>query len=282
MGDLSGKIVLVTGASSGIGLEASATLARRGARVIMVARDRARGEAALAEVHKRSGSTGAELLLCDFGSQKDIRALADEVRARATKIDVLVNNAGSVSPKRQLTADGFEQTFAVNHLGYFLLTSLVLDLVVAAAPSRIVNVSSVGHRQGTLDFDDLHFERGYAIMKAYARSKLANVLFTRELARRLEGKQVTVNCLHPGAVATNIWSHAPAIARPVLAVAKLFMVKPSEGGDRIVYLAASRDVEGKTGGYYEKNRLVRPSRLAQDDAVGQKLWDTSARMVGLS
>ncbi len=118
-------------------------------------------------------------------------------------------------------------------------------------------------------------------MKAYGRSKLANVLFTRELARRLEGKQVTVNCLHPGAVATNIWSHAPAFARPVLAVAKLFMVKPSEGGDRIVYLAAGREVEGKTGGYYEKNRLVSPSRLAQDDAVGRKLWDTSARMVGL-
>ncbi len=282
MSDLSGKTVLLTGASSGIGFEASMTLARRGARVLMVARDRARGEAALADLQSRSGSRNASLQLCDFGSQKDIRALADEVRGRVSKLDVLINNAGSVSPKRQLTAEGLEQTFAVNHLGYFLLTNLVLDLVVAAAPSRIVNVSSVGHRQGTLDFDDLGFERGYGIMKAYARSKLANVLFTHELARRLEGKQVTVNCLHPGAVATNIWSHAPAIARPVLAVAKLFMVTPAEGGDRIVYLAAGREVEGQTGGYYEKNRRVNPSRLAQDSAVGQKLWDTSARLVGLA
>ncbi|HEY8141763.1 MAG TPA: SDR family oxidoreductase [Kofleriaceae bacterium] len=282
MTDLSGKTALVTGASSGIGLEASVKLAKDGAQVLMVARDPKRGEAARADVAKRSGSDAVSLLLCDFASQAATRALADEVKSKAARLDILVNNAGSVSSKRQVTADGIEQTFAVNHLGYFLLTNLLLDLVVASAPARIVNVSSVGHRQGTLDFEDLGFERGYGIMKAYSRSKLANVLFTSELARRLEGKRVTVNALHPGAVATHIWSHAPAIARPLLAVAKLFMISPEEGGDRIVYLATSPEVEGKTGGYYEKNRLVTPARLARDATLASRLWIVSTDLVHLT
>ncbi|HEU5057262.1 MAG TPA: SDR family oxidoreductase [Kofleriaceae bacterium] len=280
--DLSGKTALVTGASSGIGLEACVVLARRGARVLMVARDQARGDAARADVARRSGSSSVELLMCDFASQAAIRALAEEVRSRTDRLDILVNNAGSVSPKRQLTEDGIEQTFAVNHLGYFLLTNLLLDLLIASAPARIVNVSSIGHRQGTLDFDDLGFERGYGIMKAYSRSKLANVLFTTELARRLDGKGVTVNALHPGAVATHIWSHAPGIARPFLAIAKLFMITPAEGGDRIVYLATSPEVEGKTGGYYEKNRLVTPARRARDPALASRLWSVSAQLVHLT
>ena len=279
--DLSGKTALVTGASSGIGLEASVKLARAGAEVLMVARDPKRGESARADVAKRSGSSAVSLLLCDFASQAATRALADEVRGRVKRIDILINNAGSVSSKRQLTEDGIEQTFAVNHLGYFLLSNLLLDLVVASAPARIVNVSSIGHRQGTLDFDDLGFERGYGIMKAYSRSKLANVLFTTELARRLDGKRVTVNALHPGAVATHIWSHAPAIARPILAIAKLFMISSEEGGDRIVYLATSPEVDGKTGGYYEKNRLVTPSRRASDAALATRLWDVSSKLVHL-
>lgn len=279
---LRGAVCIVTGASSGIGLEASCVLARRGARVLMVARDQTRGDAARAEVARRSGSDAVDLLMCDFASQAATRALADQVKARVDRLHILVNNAGSVSPKRRMTEDGIEQTFAVNHLGYFLLTNLLLDLVVASAPARIINVSSIGHRQGTLDFDDLGFERGYGIMKAYSRSKLANVLFTTELARRLEGKGVTVNALHPGAVATHIWSHAPAIARPILAVAKLFMISPAEGGDRIVYLATSPEVEGKTGGYYEKNRLVSPARLARDSALASRLWTVSTDLVHLT
>jgi NAD(P)-dependent dehydrogenase (short-subunit alcohol dehydrogenase family) len=282
MTDLSGKTALVTGASSGIGLEASVKLAKSGATVLMVARDPTRGEAARADIARRSGSDKVSLLLCDFASQAATRALADEVRRRTSCLEILVNNAGSVSPKRQLTEDGIEQTFAVNHLGYFLLTNLLLDLLVASAPARIVVVSSIGHRRGTLDFDDLGFERGYRVLRAYARSKLANVLFTSELARRLDGKPVTVNSLHPGAVATHIWSHAPAIARPVLAVAKLFMISPEQGGDRIVYLATSPEVEDRTGGYYEKDRLVTPSRLARDPALATRLWEVSASMVGLT
>jgi NAD(P)-dependent dehydrogenase (short-subunit alcohol dehydrogenase family) len=293
MVDLAGKSVLVTGANSGIGLEACVQLARMGAEVTMVARDRAKGEAAREEVDTRArvslGSGGRDrvhgpaLLLCDMASQSSIRALAREFRGTHSRLDILVNNAGSVSPTRELTADGIERTFAVNHLGYFLLTSLLLDLIVGSAPARIVNTSSIGHRGGTMDFDDLNFEReSYFIMKAYGRSKLANVLFTRELSKRLQGRGVTVNCLHPGAVSTNIWSHAMWWTRPFLAVAKLFMVTPEKGGERIVYLAASPEVEGKSGGYYENNALVAPSPLAQDDAVAAKLWDVSAKLVGLA
>jgi NAD(P)-dependent dehydrogenase (short-subunit alcohol dehydrogenase family) len=188
-----------------------------------------------------------------------------------------------VSDKRVVTEDGLEQTFAVNHLGYFLLTHLLLDLVEKSAPARIVNVASVGHRQGDLDFDNLQYEKGgYWIMKAYGRSKLGNVLFTAELARRLAGKGVTVNCLHPGAVATSIWGHAPAYARPFLAIAKLFMVSPAEGAARILYLATSDDVKDVSGEYFERDRRVEPARRARDVGLARKLWDVSARLTGLA
>lgn len=278
---LAGKTALVTGATSGIGLEAAVELARLGAHVVIVGRSAERGAAARAEIVKRSGSDAVELMLCDFARQAEIRRFAAEYRAKHARLDLLVNNAGSVSDTRVLTPDGLEQTFAVNHLGYFLLTKLLLDLVERSAPARIVNVASIGHRKGDLDFDDLHYEKGgYWIMKAYSRSKLANVLFTRELAKRLDPAKVTVNCLHPGAVATNIWTFAPRWSKPILSLAKLFMDTPKEGGDRIVFLATSPAVEGKTGGYYEKNREVWPSRLAQDDAVAKRLWDTSEALVG--
>ena len=280
---MQGKTVLITGAGSGIGLEASIKLARMGAEVVMVARNAQKGEAALADAKARSGSDQLSMLFCDFSSQAEIRRLAAEFRQRHSRLDVLVNNAGTVNARREVTVDGIEQTFAVNHLGYFLLTQLLLDLLVASAPARIVNVASVGHRQGTLDFDDLGYEKGgYFIMKAYARSKLANVLFTRELARRLEHQGVTVNCLHPGPVASPIWGKAPVYARPFLAIAKLFMISPEEGGDRIVYLVSSPEVAGQTGGYYEKNRRVEPSRRAQDAALAGELWKKSAQLVGLA
>ncbi|HET7787270.1 MAG TPA: SDR family oxidoreductase [Myxococcales bacterium] len=282
MANLDGKTVLVTGASSGIGLEACVKLAGMGADLVMVARDRAKGEAAVASVEKRAGARRPSLMLCDFSSQKSIRGLAGEFRASRPRLHLLVNDAGSVSPRRELTEDGIERTFAVNHLGYFLLTNLLLDLLKASAPARVVNVASIGHRAGTMDLDDLGFEKQYFIMSAYNRSKLGNVLFTRELARRLQGTGVTVNCLHPGAVATNIWSHAQWWAVPFLSLAKLFMVTPEQGGDAIVYLATSPELEGQTGGYYESNKQVRPSRLAQDDALARTLWDASAKMVKLA
>jgi retinol dehydrogenase 14 len=279
---LSGKTVLVTGATSGIGWEASVSFARMGAQLIMIGRDAVKTAQRVEEVRQRSGSDMVDSLLCDFASQAQVRRLAEEFRGRYDKLHVLVNNAGTVFTKRTLTADGVESTFAVNYLGAFLLTNLLLDILKASAPARVIIVSSSGHYSGTMDFSDLGFERGYQIMRAYGRSKLAAVLFTRELAKRLEGTGVTVNALHPGAVATGIWDRAPAYARPILSLAKrLFMISPEAGGETIVYLATSPAVEGKTGLYFEKNRPKAPSRLAQDDAVAERLWDESVRLVKL-
>ncbi len=283
MVDLTGKTVLITGATSGIGLEASVALARMGARLVMVGRDPAKTAAKLIEVRKRSGASVVESLLCDFSSQAQIHKLANEFRVKHDSLHVLVNNAGSVFAKRGLTEDGIERTFAINHLGYFLLTNLLTDLLVKSAPARVVNVASVAQYNGTMDFEDLGFERGYKIMRAYARSKLANVLFTRELAKRLAGTGVTVNCLHPGAVATNIWNGAPRWIRPLVVLAsRLTMLTPAQGADGIVYLATSPELEGKTGLYFERNRPKTPSPLACDDALASRLWERSARLVKLA
>lgn len=280
------RTVLITGASSGLGYEAALKLARLGANVVLVARDPRRGESALTAVKDVAGPNGASLLLCDMASLPAVRALTKEVVARHDRVDVLVNNAGSVKMARETTPDGLEWTFAANYLGHFLLTNLLLDLLRRSGPARIVNVSSVGHRQGTIDFDNLQFEHGgYKIMRAYGRSKLAQILFTRELARRLQGSGITVNALHPGTVATGIWTkeRLPWYARAPIALAKrLFMTTPSQGADRILYLAASPDVEGATGGYYEKDRLVQPSPAARDEALAVRLWNESMRLAGLA
>ena len=282
--DIRGKTVLLTGGTSGIGLEASVALARQGARVVMVGRNQAKTEAAVADVSTRSGSKEVSSLLCDFSSQASVRALANAVRSRLDRLDVLVNNAGGVNKARQVTVDGIEATFAVNHLGYFLLTNLLLDLVVKSAPARVVTVASVGHRRGTLDFEDLGFERGgYSIMRAYARSKLANILFAAELARRLAGSGVTSNSLHPGSVDTNIWSGAPLWAKPIIQlVFRPFFISAERGGQRIVQLAASPALEGVTGRYFENGEAVDPAPLARDASLATRLWDVSARMVKLT
>jgi retinol dehydrogenase-14 len=276
------KTIVVTGASDGIGLESSSQLAAEGHHLVMVGRNPQKLEAAVARVRRESPDAQVESYVCDFASFAAVRDLAAKLLASYPRIDVLVNNAGTVFDKRTLTEDGIESTFQVNHLSGFLLTELLLDRIVASAPARIVTTSSVGHYGGTMDFDDLGFERGYQIMRAYGRSKLANVLYTRDLARRLEGTGVTANALHPGAVATNIWSGAPWFARPVLAVGKkLFMVSPAKGGARITYLAVSPEVEGRTGGYYEQDKLKDPASLAQDAAVATRLDEVSRELVGL-
>ncbi len=280
--DMRGKTVLITGATSGIGQEAAVMLARRGANTVIVGRNPAKTQKRLSEIRQRAQSEAVESLLCDFSSQASIRQLADEFGKRYTRLDVLVNNAGTVFAKRTLSEDGIEATFAVNHLGYFLLTQLLLEKLMGSAPARIVNVASAAHYQGKLDFEDLGMEEDYHILRAYARSKLCNVLFTRELARRLEGTGVTVNCLHPGTVATHIWDGAPGWARPVLELAKwLFMISPVRGAKRIAYVAMSEEVADETGQYFEKNRVKKPSRQARDEALAKRLWDESLRLTGL-
>ena len=276
------KTIVITGASDGIGLEASSQLAAQGHHVVMVGRTPAKVTAAVKRVRHESPDAPVESYLCDNTSLDDVRGLAHDLLATYPRIDVLVNNAGTVFDKRTVTPDGIEATFQVNHLAGFLLTELLLDRLVESAPARIVTTSSIGHFNGTMDFDDLGFEHRYQIIRAYGRSKLANVLHTRHLARRLEGTGVTANCLHPGAVSTNIWTGAPWFARPVLAVARrVMMVSPATGGERLVYLATSPEVEGRSGGYYEQDQLKEPSSLARDDAVADRLDAVSRELVGL-
>lgn len=285
---LAGKTVLITGASGGIGLEAAAAFAAMGANTVITGRSRPRIDAALGAIRARTQSNAVTALCADFASQAQVRALAADFLAAHDHLDILVNNAGSVNPKRTLTADGIETTFAVNHLAPYLLTRLLLPTVVASAPARIVNVASEVHAMGTLDFDDLGFERGYRIMRAYARSKLANVLFTRELARRLAGSGVTVNAVHPGRIATGIWNHgAPAwasgIANALLVPLKRMLLRPAEEGARIIVDAAIRaDLAGRTGLYLAKGRIEAPGGLGQDDALAARLWAESARLTDLA
>jgi retinol dehydrogenase 14 len=275
---------VITGGSDGIGLECASQLAAADppGRIVLVGRSPDHTAAAVARLRAESPRCRVDSLLCDFTDQRGVRRLADDLLATCDRIDVLVNNAGTVFSRRTLTADGIEATFAVNHLAGFLLTELLLDRLRESAPARIVFTSSEGHYSGTLDLDDLGFESGYSIMRAYSRSKLANVLTARHLARRLEGTGVTVTSLHPGAIATNIWSGAPWFARPVLALMKRQMESPEVGGSRLAYLATSPEVEGHSGGYYDRNRPRDPSVLARDDALGRRLYDVSARLVGLA
>ena len=280
--DIRGKRVLVTGATNGIGLEAARSLAKQGAKVVLVGRDAAKTARCLADVRASAPGADVSSLLCDFSRQKEARRLAEEVLRRFDRLDVLVNNAGTVFKNRTLTEDGIEATFAVNHLGYFLLTQLLLERIIRSAPARIVNVASIAHRRASMNFDDLFYERGYFLMKAYGRSKLGNVLYTRLLAQKLAGTGVTVNSLHPGAVDTEIWSAAPAWTKPLIAILRKFaFISAEEGGRRIVQLVASPELSGTTGQYFENGRIVDPAPRARDDALARRLWQESERLTGL-
>ncbi|HSN89664.1 MAG TPA: SDR family oxidoreductase [Anaeromyxobacteraceae bacterium] len=278
---MDGKVCLVTGATGGIGRETALELARRGATVAIVARDEARGEATLAEV-KRAGNGAAPVLFrADFGSLADVRRLAEEASRTLPRLDVLVNNAGAIHMERKRTADGHEMTFAVNHLAPFLLTGLLLPKLRASGGARVVNVASEAHRGATLDFDDLMGERGYSGWKAYARSKLANLLFTYELARRLEGSGVTANALHPGVVATGFGRNDPGWLRVAVRLLSPFLLDVRRGAATTLHVAAAPELERVTGRYFAKSRETASSPASLDREAQRRLWEASERLTGL-
>jgi len=276
------KVVMVTGANSGIGKAASLALAKMGATIVMVARSKERGEAARSEIIRKSQNNAVDLLLADLSSLKSVRILASEFQKKYSQLHVLINNAGLFNQRRRVSADGYENTFATNYLAPFLLTNLQLDLLKASAPSQIINVSSVGHYNGHINFDDLTLENDYGGWKAYGQSKLALVLFTHELAKKLQGTGVTVNAVHPGTVATNIWSRPLGPVGFIMALPKLFMTSPEQGAETIVYLASSPDAKGLNGEYVEKRKVKKSSDESYDEEIAQRLWDVSAKLTRLS
>src|SRR5215207_1950901 len=281
-GGMGEKVCLITGATSGIGKATAMGLANMGASVVMVGRDRGKGEAAMADIKESSGNASVDLMLADVSSQEEIRRLADEFKEAYSRLDLLINNAGVIRSKRIKTVDGIEMTFAVNHLAYFLLTNLLLDLLKASAPARIVNVSSAEQRNGTIDFDDLQAEKGYKTAKAYGQSKVANVLFTYELARRLEGTGVSANCLHPGAgVRTNLGSGVSGVFGFTVRALTPLMKSPEKGAETSIYLASSPEVEGLSGGYFVKKAEVRSSDVSHDERIARRLWEASAELTNL-
>ncbi len=276
---MDGKTVVLTGANTGIGRETALELAKRGAHVVMACRDEARGEAARAEIEAATGGRGRlEVRALDLGSLDSVRAFAEKANADLPRIDVLINNAGIFPQKLEKTAEGFESQFGVNHLGHFLLTNLLLDKLKASAPARIVHLTSMLHTKGTLDFDSFRGEKPYKATDAYNQSKLANLSFSNELARRLEGTGVTSNAVHPGAIATEITRDMPWIARKVVG----FIFKnPEAGAKGPVMLATEPTLADATGRYWKETDEKTPSEEARDPAVGKHLWDVSAEYCGL-
>jgi NAD(P)-dependent dehydrogenase (short-subunit alcohol dehydrogenase family) len=280
-GRLEGRTILVTGASSGIGRATAVGLAEEGARLLLVGRTPERCQETLEEIRRRSGRDDAVMLRADLSSLKEVRRLADEVLARAERLHVLVNNAGVTLLSRQTTVDGFEATFATNHLAYFLLTGLLLPRLRASAPARIVNVASDAHRFGRLDLDDLQNERRYGAMRVYGQSKSANILFTQELARRIAGSGVTANALHPGGIRSNLGRSEGRVLEVVRKLVGLFLKTPEEGARTSLWLASAPEVEGVSGRYFAKCRERKPAAHASDPETARRLWERSEELTGL-
>ena len=279
---LLGKVCIVTGASSGIGKVTAKELARMGAAVVLACRNPERAEAAREEIVKETGNNKVSVILVDLASLESVRSFAKEYQQKFSKLDVLVNNAGLYSSKRIVTVDGFELTFEVNHLAHFLLTDVLLPSLTVSMPSRIVNVTSEAQRSGHIDFEDLNGERKYSGWKAYPQSKLANVLFTYELARRLEGTGVTANCVHPGTVRTNFGRKSGGIMAVLVRIAAPFMLSPEAGARTVIWLASAPEVGHITGRYFIRKAEAKSSRESYDVGVAQRLWNVSADLTGLN
>lgn len=276
---MQGKIALVTGATSGIGRVTAQALVEKGAHVVFTTRDAGRGRETVEALRRVVPEARVDVIQTDLSEMRQVVAAAAEFKRRFSRLDVLVNNAGAVYTRRETTSEGLERTFATNHLAYFLLTRELLDVLRDGAPSRIVNVASDAHRRGRMKFDDLQMERRYFHWAAYCQSKLANVLFTRELARRLEGSGVTANCLHPGVVATGFGKNTPGAFKWVMTLANRFFITPEEGARTSIFLASAPEVAGKSGGYFQRCQEVTPSRAARDADAAARLWVASEELV---
>ncbi len=278
---MQGKTVVITGGTSGIGQVAAETLAKMGARIVLVARSASRGGAAISRLREIAPGANHSIYYGDLSRLAETRRVAKEIAAAETRIDVLVNNAGAMFGERQLTEDGLELTFATNHLSYFVMTHLLSERLMTSAPSRIVNTSSHAHYRATIDFDNLQYDRDYKSFPAYSRSKLCNVLFTRVLARRLAGTGVTANSLHPGFVNTRFGDESGGAMARIIGLMKLFAISPQKGAETIVYLASSNEAAKSNGLYFYKCKPVEPSKLAQDDAAADRLWQLTGQIAGI-
>jgi NAD(P)-dependent dehydrogenase (short-subunit alcohol dehydrogenase family) len=279
---MKGKTVVITGATSGIGEVAALTLAKMGARIVAVARSRQRGEATLAQLRSSAPGIAHAIHFADLLRLKEMKRVAAQIADQESRIDVLINNAGAIFARRQLTEDGLERTFALNHMAYFVVTDGLRERLLASGPARIINTASAAHLGANLDFDDLQSAKSYIAMKTYGRSKLCNILFTRELARRLRGSGVTTNCLHPGFVATRFGDQSGGLISRFVWLAKFFAMSPTKGARTIVYLASSPEVAEATGQYFYWCLPTTPSSLAQDDVTALELWHRSAALAGMS
>ncbi|XP_054876969.1 retinol dehydrogenase 12, like [Poeciliopsis prolifica] len=279
---LDGQTAVITGANTGIGKETAIDLAKRGARVILACRDMEKAQTALTEVIQSSGNDNVVCMKLDLSDTKSIREFATNVQQNEQKLNLLINNAGVMVCPFGKTADGFEMQIGVNHFGHFLLTYLLLDLIKRSAPARIVNVSSMAHSWGSINLEDINSEKSYNKSKAYAQSKLANVLFTRSLAKRLEGTGVTAYSLHPGVVQTDLWRHLSAPERFFMKIAKPFTKDSVEGAQTTIYCAVEPSLEKESGGYYSGCAAANCSAAGKDDELAQKLWELSCKMLSLS
>jgi NAD(P)-dependent dehydrogenase (short-subunit alcohol dehydrogenase family) len=278
---MQGKTIVITGGTSGIGEVAAMRLAGMGARIVLVARSKSRGEATLAQLEKAAPGLGHKIHYADISRLADMKKVASEIAASEPRIDVLINNAGALFNARRVTPDGFEYTFATNHMAYFVMTEILRDRLLASVPARIINTASAAHQGAKLDLDDLQSEKGFFGFRVYGTSKLCNILFTRELARRLQGTGVTANCLHPGFVASRFADESGGLLSPLVRVAKFFAISPEKGAETIVYLASSPEVSQTSGKYFVKSRPATPSSTARDDRLAQQLWDKTAALAGI-
>lgn len=278
---MQGKVVVITGGTSGIGQVSAEKLAAMGARIVLVARSRSRGEATLSRLRELAPAQAHKVYYGDVSRLAEVKRVASEIAAAEPRIDVLINNAGALFGRRQVTDDGMEFTFATNHMSYFVLTHGLSERLIASAPSQVVNTSSHAHYRATIDFDNLQYEHGYKAFPAYSRSKLYNILFTRALAARLAGTGVTANSFHPGFVKTRFGDASGGGIARLIGLMKIFAISEEKGAETIVYLASSPDVAKTSGLYFYKCKAVEPSKLAQDDAVAERLWQETAKLAGI-